>query len=331
MIALFELQKIRDGHTAIDIPKLTIPSGEVVAFVGPAQSGVDDLFELFTGRSGLTRGSLHLDGVDPRAGRGPLSEKIGVLFEADGLYETRSALANLQFAARLYGLGKDRPLEVLKHVGLGDQGRIRVDRLTPGLRRRLAYGRALLHQPAILLLDRPFARCDQGSIALLQQLIRQQAEAGATVVIFDHNRSHLETLCDVIFAMEDGRIVDSSSLEDRQEAQLPFKIPVKGDGSVNLIHPAELMYADAEEGKAQLHLMDGRVLRSQFTLSELEGRLQIRGFFRAHRGYLVNLQHVSEVIPFTRDSFSLRLSDPAGTLVPLSKTAAIELRDLLGF
>ncbi len=331
MIELTDLQKNRDGRTVTDIPKLIIPSGEVVAFVGPAQSGVGDLFEIFTGRSGSTRGSLRLEGIDPRADKLAFSQRVGVLFEADGLYESRSALANLGFTARLYGLEKTRPLQVLKHVGLSDQGRMRVDRLTAGLRRRLAFGRALLHQPGTLLLDKPFTRCDQGSIALLQELIRQQADNGTCVVIFDRDRSQLEAICDVIYTLEDGRIVDSSSLEERQEAQLPFKIPVKGEGSVSLIHPAELMYADAEEGKAQLHLVDGRVLRSQFTLSDLEGRLDKRGFFRAHRGFLVNLQHVSEVIPFTRDSYSLRLSDAPGSLVPLSKTAATELRQLLGF
>jgi ABC-2 type transport system ATP-binding protein len=63
----------------------------------------------------------------------------------------------------------------------------------------------------------------------------------------------------------------------------------------------------------------------------MEERLSRSGFFRAHRGYLVNLQHVKEVIPFTRNSFSLRLNDPDNTEIPLSKSAASELSDLLGY
>ena len=70
---------------------------------------------------------------------------------------------------------------------------------------------------------------------------------------------------------------------------------------------------------------------TQFTLAELEQRLARSGFFRAHRAYLVNLQHVKEVIPYTRDSFSLRLDDAANTEIPLSKTAAGELKELLGY
>ena len=72
-------------------------------------------------------------------------------------------------------------------------------------------------------------------------------------------------------------------------------------------------------------------LSTRLTLSELERRLSRSGFFRAHRGYLVNLQHVSEVIPYTRNSFTLRLSDGAGTEVPLSKMAAAELKEMLGY
>ena len=66
-------------------------------------------------------------------------------------------------------------------------------------------------------------------------------------------------------------------------------------------------------------------------MADLEKRLERSGFFRAHRGYLVNLQLVKEVIPYTRDSFSLRLKDPEGTKIPLSKSAARELRDLMGY
>jgi ABC-2 type transport system ATP-binding protein len=72
-------------------------------------------------------------------------------------------------------------------------------------------------------------------------------------------------------------------------------------------------------------------LPTHFTLNELEERLLRSGFFRAHRSYLVNLQHVKEVIPYTRNSFSLRLDDEAGTEIPLSKSAAGELRELLGY
>lgn len=110
----------------------------------------------------------------------------------------------------------------------------------------------------------------------------------------------------------------------------PFKIPARQEGKVTLVNPGDILFADAEEGRAYITTGDGH-LPTQFTLGELEERLSRSGFFRAHRGYLVNLQHVKEVIPYTRNSFSLKLDDEANTEVPLSKSAAGELKELLGY
>jgi ABC-2 type transport system ATP-binding protein len=107
-------------------------------------------------------------------------------------------------------------------------------------------------------------------------------------------------------------------------------IPAKQEGKIDLVDPADILYVVAQDDRTYLQTASGR-LPTQFTLTELEKRLSRSGFFRAHRSYLVNLQHVKEVIPFTRDSFTLRLKDEAGTQIPLSKSAARELRDLLGY
>ena len=111
---------------------------------------------------------------------------------------------------------------------------------------------------------------------------------------------------------------------------MPFKIPVRLEGSVALINPAEILFASAQDGRAVLQLAD-EALPTQYTLGELEERLGRSGFFRAHRSYLVNLQHVREVIPYTRATYTLRLNDADGTEVPLSRDAARELRALLDF
>jgi ABC-2 type transport system ATP-binding protein len=87
---------------------------------------------------------------------------------------------------------------------------------------------------------------------------------------------------------------------------------------------------EAFEGKTMLQTFEEK-LPTQFTLNELEDRLKPSGFFRAHRSFLVNLQHVQEVIPYSRNSYSLRLNDAKGTEIPLSKSSAAELKALLGY
>ena len=330
MIELKKTQKVVGQNTVLDIEALIVEAGEIAALLGPVGSGKEVLFMLLTGQSRPTVGEIRIAGVDPRADKDQFSRQVGVLFAEDGLYARQSPLDNLLFHCRLRGLPGSRAKDVLAQVGLGDQADVKVDKLPSGLARRLAFGRAILHEPEDLLLVEPFARCDGVSIDLLGTLIRQQAEAGVAVLILTDDSTNLSELCDRVYVMDQGRFIDSYSPQEEEQQALPFKIPARLEGRVALVNPADILYADAESGRATLHTSEGR-LPTQFTLTELEKRLVRSGFFRAHRGYLVNLQHVKEVIPFTRNSYSLRLDDSDNTEIPLSKSAAAELKDLLGY
>ena len=127
-----------------------------------------------------------------------------------------------------------------------------------------------------------------------------------------------------------GQIVDTFRPGEEQRADLPFMIPAKQEGKVDLVDPSDILFVMAQDDRAFLQTAED-LLPTQFTLAELEKRLSRSGFFRAHRSYLVNLQHVKEVIPFTRNSFSLRIKNAEGTLIPLSRSAAAELREILGY
>ncbi|MCB9134872.1 MAG: LytTR family transcriptional regulator DNA-binding domain-containing protein [Anaerolineales bacterium] len=331
MIRISNLQKIIEGNTVVDILALNIPKGEIVAVVGPAGSGKQDFFDLVIGKSQPSLGQIKIAGLNPYTERDSFTRKVGVLFEEDGLYERQSALENLIFNCQLYGLPRDRAELVLAQIGLGDHARMRTDKLASGMKRRLAFGRAILHEPEVLILIEPFARCDQGSLSFISQLIRQFAQEGVTILILANDTANLLSICRAIYLMDGGQIVESQHPQDEPAGpKMPFKVPVRLEGRVALINPADILFADVEDGKACVQTGDGR-LTTQFTLSELEERLGRSGFFRAHRSYLVNLQHVKEVIPYTRDSYTLLLDDGANTEIPLSKSAANELRDLLGY
>ncbi len=330
LIELQGLQKVVESNLLVDIETLTVKAGEIAALVGPTGSGKSTLLELLVGRSRPTVGTVRLAGIDPLTDKGGFSQQVGVLFAEDGLYQNRSPLANLAFHCQLRGLSKSRAEDVLVQVGLADRANVRTEKLSPGLARRLAFGRAILHSPEALLLLDPFARCDEASISLLSRLMHELAEDGTAVFIMADDVANLDTLCDVIYTLNQGKIVKAYKPEDEQDIRLPFKIPVRLEDKVALVNPSDILYAEAEQGRAFLKTADARY-PTQFTLTELEERLARSGFFRAHRGYLVNLQHIKEVITYTRNSFSLRLDDAEGTQVPLSKSAAAELRELLGY
>jgi ABC-2 type transport system ATP-binding protein len=331
MIEIRNLQKVSSKSPTLDIPQLDVDHGEIAALVGPTGSGKTLLLDLLSGKTAPTAGSIRLAGIDPFVEREQLSQAAGFLFTEDGVYKHLSPLANLEFQCQLYGLPKSRAAQVLAQVGLADRANANSGQLSSSLLRRLGFGRAFLHSPKVLLLLEPFIRCDQPTIRLLGGLLHTQAELGTAVLILATERGNLDSLCEVIYVLNQGRIAESLHPQEAQETGFPFKIPAKlEDKKVVLLNPADILYAYAAEGRAYLVTNEGR-LPTQFTLSELEERLTRSGFFRAHRGYLVNLQHVKEVIPFTRNSFSLRLNDPEGTEIPLSKSSAGELSDLLGY
>jgi ABC-2 type transport system ATP-binding protein len=331
MIEIKNLQKVISGRNAVDIPVLSIQEGEVAALVGSAGSGKRTLFQLLSGKIQPTAGKVTLAGVEPFRKSRQLSQFTGFLLEQDGLYPTMTPRSNLEFQARLYGLSSSRVDEVLRAVGLADHARENTQRLSSSLLRRLAFGRGILHDPRLLILFEPFQDCDGMTVELLGDIITDLAVQGKTILILSTNHPALRTICDTLYILEQGRITGSAHPRDEQEEGFPFKIPVRTeDKTIILLNPADVLYAYALEGKTSLVTMDGEY-PTQYTLTDLEERLIRSGFFRAHRGYLVNLQHVREVIPFTRNSFSLRLNNPAQTEIPLSKSAARELSELLGY
>ena len=329
MIQIEQLQKIIDRRTALDIDALTVAGGEVAGVVGATGSGIETFFDLLIGKLLPSAGAVELAQVSP-AEKGAFSRKVGILFPEDALYRRQSPKSNLILQCQLYGLPKARALEVLEQVGMADQANASLSRLPSGLLRRLAFGRAILHQPAVLLLYEPFARCDEATISLLSRLIRRLAEEGAAILILAGDPAHLGALCDKIYQLQLGRLSQLTPSGEDHRPSFQFKIPVRLEDKVILVNPGEILYIEAEGGHTSLKTAEAR-LAAQFTLNELEERLSRSGFFRAHRSYLVNLQHIKEIIPYTRNSFSLRLDDPAGTEIPLSKTAAGELKDLFGY
>jgi ABC-2 type transport system ATP-binding protein len=329
MLEIHNMQKVQDGKTILDITSFEVMDGQIAGLIARAGSGSEMLVSLLTGRSQPSAGTICLAGIEPYAEHTALSQALGVVFAEDTVYKNLSVLANLNFFARLHDLPKENAETTLARVGLADHRRMPAGKLSPSLLRRLAFGCAILHEPKFLLLVEPFSRCDEATGNLLSNLVQQIANEGAGVLVLSGDGAGLAHLSDQVYELQEGHIIKVESTSKTIQGQ-PFKIPVKIEDKVLLLNPADILYADASGDRAYLVTTEGR-LPTQYTLTELEKRLERGGFFRAHRSYLVNLQHVREVIPFTRNAYSLRLDDPTGTQIPLSKSAASELRDLLNF
>lgn len=336
MLKLNQLQKVVQQNTLIDIPNLSVAAGEITAVCGLTAVHKKTFIQLLSGQTAPTAGQICLAGIDPYQDRAIFAQKVGILPGENALYERLTARQNLEFYCRLYGLPLHRAKELLTLAGLQDHAQTRVQLLTPELTRRLALGRALLHDPQLLILIDPFNSSSPSSVTLISRLIRAQASNGVGVLLIGDESAAVTAVCQTIYVMNQGRISRSyRPSEQESPANLPFKIPARLEGKVALVNPADILYATSSDGRTYLCIDNGRI-PTHLTLSDVENRLSRSGFFRAHRSYLVNLQHVKEVIAYTRDSYTLILagSQPDSTErieIPLSKSAARDLRDLLDF
>lgn len=340
MLQIRHVEKLIDGRSALSIPSLDVAAGEIVAVIGPQDCGKSLLLRILAGERPASGGSVMLDDAHEPPYQRSMRGQIGVLFADDLLYERQSARENLALYCRLRGLPLDRAAEALALVGLGDHARQIVARLNASMRRRLAFARALLGTPRLLLLDQPALRADLDTQQLIARLIRQAAEAGAAVILTDEDVAWAGACCTRVIEMGDGRVTADYAYTRPAEGEghggavperiTPFKVPARKDDRILLYDPGDILYATSRDGKTYLRTADEEVVTS-LTLQELESRLSGRGFFKAHRAYLVNLQHIKAVIQYTRNSYTLQLDDTQGTSIPLSRQSERDLQALLGY
>ena len=330
MITIKNLHNMDAQHIPLDISSLEIETGEITAFIGPVGSGITELFEMLIGETRPSLGDIRVLDMDPYMDHNKLKPRLGIMPAENQLYERFSVRSNLEFHCQLYSQSTENIERVLESVGLRDHFEVRVDRLSSSMARRLAFARCIAHRPDVIYLFQPFLECDQSTLSVLSDLIVDLAENKATVVIFDSEASSLSRMGTTIYRLENGHLMRESVSDDLSWKATSFKIPVKQDGRVVLIDPSKIFYISIEGEQTFIHTPEGAT-SSHLTISDLEKRLSHNGFFRAHRGYLVNLQHVNAVIPYTRDSFTLTLDSSPPAEIPLSKKAAQKLRQLLDY
>ncbi|MEE1753843.1 ABC transporter ATP-binding protein [Streptomyces sp. SP18CS02] len=222
--------------TALDSVSLEVPSGGLTAVVGPSGSGKSSLLAVAATLVTPDRGRVVVDGTDTgtldRAGKAALRrERIGIVFQQPNLLPSLTAAEQLQAMAHLTGRAprgsRGRALELLDAVGLADQARRRPHQLSGGQRQRVNIARALMNDPAVLLVDEPTSALDhERGAAVLDLLVTLTRERGTATVLVTHDRAHLERM-DRTVSVRDGRLYGPGG-EDPAGNGSPGDAPVRG-------------------------------------------------------------------------------------------------------
>jgi fluoroquinolone transport system ATP-binding protein len=191
--------------TLINI-NFTINKGEIFGFLGPSGSGKSTtqkiLYKLLSGYEGEIRFEekpLEMWGIE-------FYERIGVSFELPNHYVKLSARENLRFFSSFYREKSDRIPELLRRLGLEEEADKQVSEYSKGMKMRLNFIRALLHDPDIYFLDEPTAGLDPIYAGKIKEIIRELKEAGKTIFLTTHNMFDADQLCDRVALLHEGAI-----------------------------------------------------------------------------------------------------------------------------
>ena len=180
--------------------------GEIFGFLGPSGAGKSTLQKVLIGMLTDYRGSAVVNGVECRKRTEDFYEDIGVDFEFSTLYEKLTAKENLRFFASLYKK-RPRPIrELLEMVGLERDADKRVSAYSKGMRARLNFIKALLHDPLLLCLDEPTSGLDPTNSRMMKDMILAEKAKGKTILLTTHNMQDAAELCDRVAFIVGGKI-----------------------------------------------------------------------------------------------------------------------------
>ncbi|MHB8420838.1 MAG: ABC transporter ATP-binding protein [Myxococcales bacterium] len=218
-----------------------IAAGEVFGLLGPNGAGKTTTLRMLAGMLVPDEGEARVVGFDVVRDASAVRQRVGLLTEQPGLYDRLTALENLAFYARIYGVpraqGEARIRRLLELLGIWAVRDDRAGTLSKGTRQKLAIARALVHDPKVIFLDEPTSGLDPEAARTVRDSIAELASSGRTLVLCTHNLFEVERLCRRVAVMrpgpngQGGRIVASTEVAGLRRGRSRVVIAVQGEAA----------------------------------------------------------------------------------------------------
>ncbi|TAK32641.1 MAG: heme ABC exporter ATP-binding protein CcmA [Chloroflexota bacterium] len=201
---------------------LTVAPGERLALFGTNGAGKTTLIRILATLIRPSLGTVMVAGCELGSESAAVRRRIGVVTHQTYLYGDLTAAENLRFYGRLYGIvdSETRIGALLDKVGLSSRSQSLVRTFSRGMQQRLSLARALLHQPAVLLLDEPDTGLDQEAFAVLRSIVTGETTTRPAVLLITHNLEHGWALTDRVAILSRGRVAFSAPKETLDVAEL---------------------------------------------------------------------------------------------------------------
>src|SRR6056297_3199544 len=193
-----------------------VEAGEVFGFLGPNGAGKSTTINMLLDFVRPTEGDIRVLGRDVHDESVAVREHLGVLPEGFSVYDRLTGRQHLEFAIESKGADDD-PDAILDRVGLSGDGDRKAGGYSKGMAQRLVLGMALVGHPDLLVLDEPSTGLDPQGARQMRDIVREEADRGATVFFSSHILGQVESVCDRVGILRDGQLVAEDSIEGLRE------------------------------------------------------------------------------------------------------------------
>lgn len=262
-----------------------------------------------------------------------LFKDVGAVLQNEGYYDYMTVYSYLKLFEGLSG--SDVTLDsAVRTMHLDGFLYCKIKSLTPSQKYRVSSAREIIMDRDILFLQEPVLGTDRDSVQPMIQWIESCGDQGKKVITTSQSLKHVYMLPGRHFFVDEEHAEElPENIFSKQEQSGPYmaeKIPARMGDKILLFDPDEIDYIESMQGKNYLHVRQAR-FQCSMTMDELCSKLKKFGFFRSHRSYIVNMQRVSEVMKWTKNSYSLRMKGGEEENIPLSKGRIEELKEYYGF
>lgn len=292
MLQINHLYKNYGKFLAVNNLNLHIPKGDLFGFVGPNGAGKTTTIRMVCGLMPPTAGEIMINGVEAFSNPREVRKQIGYVPDFFGVYDNLKVSEYMDFYGSMYRMTSNEveriANDLLELVNLADKKEVYVDTLSRGMKQRLCVARALIHNPAFLILDEPNSGLDPGARVEMKELLLNLKGLGKTIIISSHILSELSEMCNSIGIMNHGCLVTAGKIEDiMQSAFGGEKVVIEISGNTD-----EAVRLLKEQSNVKVENIGEKEIKISHSLSEEEVSKMIAYLINA--GVLVTGFHKQE-------------------------------------
>lgn len=275
-IDILKLTKEYRDRTVVSEFDLTVEQEEVFGFLGPNGAGKSTTIDMLLDFIRPTKGRSVVAGFDPQKEPRAVRREIGILPDNYELYNRLTGREHIEFAIRM-NESEENPESILARVGLAEESEKRVGAYSKGMTQRLALGMALVGSPSVLILDEPSSGIDPNGVSEIKNIIREEADRGATVFFSSHILDHVESVCDRVGIIDQGELITVNTVEELRDtfgAQSTLILtvdPIPSD--LGLLELDGVLAVERSNGTLRIDCHDSTVKSS--VISHVESRTNV--------------------------------------------------------